>query len=379
MGMTAPRSHWAVQLRAILRKNWLLAVRNKRDTFREFGTPLLLLGAMVLLSQSLGLVSVPAVTDAVPRSVPSYYSVAGNSQLLVAPCAGPGNLGVFATAVAAALSNAGVYTTCVDCEAGCPRSVLSMWASNYSTIMGAVVFDVPFDYFSTGAPTSYRLRLDPDLAPGAGVTNSTSAYAADGSRAAPDTTPATYIANVMPLQAIVDLAIADVVTASRTVSPPPPFMIAAKAFPYPTYSVDIGSIVLSSIVPIYVRMMHLLTRAVTIDSSPTRCQPLHPLSQMTVIFSLLVRGGLTRILVEKETKIAISLRIASLSPALNLASWIITLALRQTVVVTVVVIVAVVGGIFPRSSISLLWVYFTLMELTVRQQSRATCIGRSAA
>lgn len=242
--------------------------------------PFILVGIMIALSLSLGVVTVDPVADADAVAVRTLAAAAGGLQVWVAPCAAPGTLGAFAKAVATELAagDAALNVTCRDCEAPavCADSVLGAWASEYGSTFAAVVFDAPLVAGTGGgvdAPAAYRLRLDSARARGAGGTNSTPAFDADGSPAPPDGTPATYVGSVLPLQAAVDAAIGRVAAAATAGAPPPPpaFALGAKPFPSLGYTIDIGTTALSSIVPIY----------------------------MTLIFSLLVRGGLTRILVEK--------------------------------------------------------------------------------
>ena len=325
-----------LQLYGIMQKNWTLTCRNRRDAAREFGLPIILLVVLVALARVSHIVSGPAVIDSDPVPVPPYFIVAraaGVSSLWVAPCADPGALGWLASNVSAALSNStGLTVTCFPCEsvAECgSASLIAAYGASPSAVIGAVVFDTVLP------AVSYRIRLDAAVwATGLGSTNVTPMFESDGSPAPPDRTPAQYGRAILPLQWAVDEAIVTVATGG-TGNAPRISALAIKEFPSPAYAVDVIGPTLLAVVPIY----------------------------MTLIYTMMIRVLLARILEEKERRIKIALRMNGLPPSLDLAAWTITALVKNTLIVTVIVIVACLGGVFKYSSMGVVWVFYFLFEL----------------
>ena len=333
----------STQLYAILWKNGVLARRNIRATIRDAALPIILLAVMIALSTALGVVTVPPQADSPSLPLPPLVAVAAGLQVWIAPCAGGAPVNSFATAVAASLAanNAGLKVSCRDCEDDdtCLDSVVRLYGTNYSTLLGAVVFDSPLVVTGAGAittPAAYRLRLDSSFLPNVLFANSTPASAADGSALAPSSAPAAYIPFILPLLAGVDAAIADVATAAAAVAAPAPFSVNTKQFPVAGYVINVGSLTLQATVPIY----------------------------FVIIFSVMVRIGLTSILEEKEKGITLALLIAGLPRVIHVAGWALSFAAQQAVAVTVIALIAVFGGIFPTTPFTLVWLFFLLMLAT---------------
>ena len=323
-----------LQLKAVLWKNVLLTRRNKRDFFREFGSPFLMLAVLSAISFAAYTRSRDAVPDYPAQTVLPLAFVMDPSQAVwVAPCTGKSALGIFAGSVMANLYDRGLNVTCFECETASAcgaASMLTSYANTPYAALGAVVFD-------SIDPVSYRLRLDSSkYAPGVGTSNATSGYLPDGTPSPPDTSQQAYASTLMPLQMAVDAAIAAVTLQAAGRPTPPPYTVLTKQFPSPSFFVDVSGAALVAIVPIY----------------------------MTLIFTLQVRVLLTRILEEKEKRIKILLRMNGLSPITDLAAWTITALVKNTVMVTIVVAVACNVGIFKYSAFTVVLVFFLLFMAT---------------
>jgi ATP-binding cassette subfamily A (ABC1) protein 3 len=85
---------------------------------------------------------------------------------------------------------------------------------------------------------------------------------------------------------------------------------------------------------------------------------------LTMIFMLQVRVLLTRILEEKERKIKIALKIMGLSDLVFWSSWLITALVKNTLLITVAVVIISVAGIWSHTSFGVVWIFFFLFELT---------------
>lgn len=357
------------QLKAVLRKNFALALRNKRDAFREFGMPLLLLLVLVILSNITKDSASGDVVDYPTKTVPSLSALAAGKQIWIAPC-DPASLRrssspqpaatSFATAVGRALIlSYGANVTCFACEKptqSCgAASLLSAYPSAGSQVLAAIVFDgnssdvnsIPitlnaWQMTRQRPPVSYRIRMDRGLyVPGVGLGNSTSYYAPDGFPAIPDPTAGVWSSWFLTIQAAVDSAITSALSTAAgrpasAASSASPSLLLTRQFPSLAYDLNVMATALQAVVPIY----------------------------MTLVFTLQVRVLLTRILEEKERKIKITLKMMGLGDEAFWVSWAITALLKNTLLVMGVVFIACVGRIFPRSNFFAVFLFFFAFELT---------------
>jgi ABC-type multidrug transport system ATPase subunit len=369
------------QLRAVLRKNFALTLRNKRDAFREFAMPLLLLLVLVILSNITKDAAQADVVDYPSNPLPSLVSIAAkqgsngsppNKMIWVTPCSSafigqPATS--FAVSVAQTLvSTYGVNVTCFPCELPTQSCGAASLLSNYPTfgnkVLAAIVFDgnssdpnsVPITLSNWRSrssisapfpPVSYRIRMDRGLyAPGIGLGNVTTYYGPDGFPAIPDPTAGVWSSYFLTVQAAVDSAITSALMVASGRSSPPtlgvaaspfsPATIVTRQFPSLAYEINFMATALQAVVPIY----------------------------MTLVFTLQVRVLLTRILEEKERKIKITLKMMGLSDEAFWVSWAITALLKNTLLVAAVVAIACVGRIFPRSNFFAVFLFFFSFELT---------------
>ena len=80
------------QVRILLWKNWVLFRRKRRDKIRELALPLIFLGVLVAISQSLSNKSYSEQLTYKPEKVPSISgALKVNEQVILAPCVAPHN------------------------------------------------------------------------------------------------------------------------------------------------------------------------------------------------------------------------------------------------------------------------------------------------
>jgi len=111
---------------------------------------------------------------------------------------------------------------------------------------GGIVFDEPSSLTgaapnSKPASVAYTIRLNSETLSGVGNSNLTST-----TQYGPDGTSAEYLSLFLPLQLAVEETIAVVTTNSNTT-----MEFLTREFPFPAYTVDIGTEVLANLIPIY--------------------------------------------------------------------------------------------------------------------------------
>ena len=175
------------------------------------------------------------------------------------------------------------------------------------------------------------------FAPGAGSSTSTPLFDTNGVVQPPNPVAfAAYAPRVTALQVAVERAAALLISAAAGVPPPPAIHLSLKRFPWPAYDDSLIYAALVSIVPIY----------------------------MTLIFTLQVRVLLTNVLEEKESRVAMMLKMMGLADDVWWASWIITALVKNVVSVSLIALVASTGRVFHNADGLVVWVLFLLFELT---------------
>lgn len=147
-----------------------------------------------------------------------------------------------------------VDVKCFRCDrpsGSCKGDTLSMQdaaAVTMDDIWGGVVFTTPSDLHATSSagavpPTvDYVIRMDSTLMPGVGVDNISS------TQFGPSHTAGEFYPLFLAIQSAVETTIAEVTTGLPGY---PAFSFQLKEFPFPEYTVDIGTLVLANIIPIY--------------------------------------------------------------------------------------------------------------------------------
>jgi len=317
-----------------MRKNMYITFRNKRQLAREALTPILLLAVLLAIKSNIPQTSRPRVDSnmATPvRSVDALSLQFGRPNVLFAPGA-CGEACAPAVDRLAALFAAPRFATNTS-TATSEQSALSTVGLSPSSYLAVVVLDkpcLPVDAAAEAGPCAYRVRMDGDtLASGA-----TSAFQRTVGLG-PSFSPSALVRAVVPVQMAVLRALEGAASGTAP-SPPLPEAVSVQAFPFPAYFVDAGSAAISSVAPIY----------------------------LVIFFSLQVRVMLQYVLEEKEKKILEGMRMAGLGDAANWMGWIGTAAIKNLVLVAVLVAAAKLGNLFPRSDWLVLLVLYVVFACT---------------
>jgi hypothetical protein len=326
-----------IQFRAVMKKNFLIMGRNRRDIAQELVIPLLMLLVLAIVTNVNPSNQYEQDTHPPEYNVPALSFIADRKQVWISPCIALDEPSFVARVGLSLQESSGVNITCVPCElpAQCPHSVIGSYPTIGHGLLAAIVFDTFQSDQQGNLPVKYSIRMDRDAyAPGVGATSTTSMYKADGSYQAPDGVPRQYASYEVPLQEAVDRAIINVLAAADAAHPS--FSLSTRSFPTPSYISDGFSVVLQGLIPIYI----------------------------TAIFTLQVRVLLTRILEEKEKKIKITLKIMGLSDMVYWSSWFVTAFIKVGVLATITALVICFAGIFPASDAGLVWLFLMLFGVT---------------
>jgi len=156
-------THARQQLYAVLQKNYILTFRNKRDFFREFGSPIFLVIILLLISRLGNL-----TTESIPNKFyPTQYiaplsTLVVNKTILIAPCLSTDPTdrvhqyaNTLQTILTTDVVTPGPYgqVVCLPNE----NALVNYYIYNSSTlnIFGGIIFDSPITY-----PISYRIRMN---------------------------------------------------------------------------------------------------------------------------------------------------------------------------------------------------------------------------
>lgn len=212
----------------------------------------------------------------------------------------------------------GVPGKCFKCNrpgAGCDGSdsmqataVLSM-----DNIWGGVEFRQPSTLVAAAAgskpPTvPYAIRMDSTIMPSVGSANITD------NKFGPSGIAGEFYPTFLSIQQAVEGVIGMVTSGDSA----PQMQFSTQQFPFPAYTVDIGTLVLSNIIPIY----------------------------FLLIFSLQVRVLVMRILEEKQKRIKEGMKMMGLNDAIFFLSWMLTALLKGGVVVVIMTVVCKLGHLF---------------------------------
>ena len=301
------------QTRAVLQKNVRLIARNPRDLFREVGLPIIFLLALASITRLSGNGTLsPAVVHYTGRLLAPLSPTASRTQLFLAPCS------PFLANVSALLLPTGLNVTCLPTES-------AALAAASPALLAALVFDA----LPPSPTVAYRVRLDPALVSGVdGALNVTSSLPPG---APTSTLPSVYAAHFLPLQSALDAALTAALAQAAGAPPPPqPPALSIQHLPTPAYVRGTQAALLSALVPLY----------------------------LTFIFSLQVRVLLTSILVEKELRIRVSMRMMGLPELLYYLTWTLTAGLKNVVLITATALVVSASGIWARTALLPMWLFF---------------------
>jgi ABC-type lipoprotein export system ATPase subunit len=330
---TAEGPHWGLyrtQLRAVLRKNWLFAVRAKGTLVQELGVPLLMLLALILLRNGVEERLVPTVyhqplVNLDMASAGAVWSLAALSELHRRPRIGISPCEVSYVAKAKGVLQQSHRTT--DLTYVCYSSTAAMLQDRRALFAG-VAFDeqtviggsdgsgssdgdVPFVIYMSGSLVPYPSSSHFQTAAGHS-TVAERAWVASG---------------FLSVQHAVQSAI-------TTVRGAPTLQVSMTALPLPAFVELAGLEYVGFFLPLYLVSMH----------------------------STAVKAALGAVLDEKEQKLREGMLMVGLSTHVHMLSWFITLAARQMLLVISCAVLTRFRGIMEHTDLSLLFLYFGLFS-----------------
>ncbi|KAA0167314.1 hypothetical protein FNF28_02846 [Cafeteria roenbergensis] len=322
---------FCTQVHAIVRKNLTVTMRNKRGLAREVLTPLLFLGILIGMKQALPSTEQPRTNARTGISVSGLdLAIASTrrNELFVASSAECG-----AGCDAAAMRLADLLSAQVT---GSPSNVtwlpseaeaLDRIKAAPSNALGAIILDSAGGHLFNPGALKYRIRMDGDaFAPGA-----TAAFARSYGTFDPQSTQSLLLV-VSDMQ----MAVVSAWQRAANVSGVLPSHVYASRLPKAAFFPDNAATAMSSVIPIY----------------------------MVLIFSMQLRVMLQNVLEEKEKKILEAMRMAGLTDAANWVGWIATSAIKNVILIAIVVAAAKLGSIYPRSDWSVLLILFGTFACT---------------
>lgn len=284
-----------IQLRAILRKNWLLTQRNRRDLAREVLWPIVLLAVLVVMRSSFSNVQHPEVlVQLAERPVVRVRDVQGRVRVCRALQAPPRpfDIGMQVIGVAAAtgeecppilrtitenmaavrpLLPPSASRACasparrqhredefVDSTFQCFNSsaALQRYALDTQRVFAGVVFHQP-SLLTAGVPAdtiAYSIRLNHTTMPA--ITSDPPVLASDPADypSSPDPRAQQFSPEFLTVQRAVDAALIRVLTGTPEVN----ITQWVRQFPWPAYSDDLATVAMSSILPMYLVLIFSL-------------------------------------------------------------------------------------------------------------------------
>jgi len=322
------RPLWFVQLKALLRKNFLLTKRRRKDLIREIMTTFLLLFVLVYMT-SIFEEEVHSKNLSLPANLLSLrsgdFSIASldalrksNGTIAIAPCNSTKSVQAYLAQHYPQFCQQN--KSCISLNWNCFASASEMiaHATSYANLFAGVEFD-------SVSNANFTIYMNKSQVP----------YPSSNFRdiSGPSNVPSTSFieSGFLALQSAVQEAV--IFASGKTIDV---YELQTQQFPEAAYSFNPGTSVFKFLLPIY----------------------------FMLIFGIQIRTGLAAVLEEKEEQLVGPMTSAGLKSWVNILSWIITFTAKQFVVVIVATIAASVGGIFGHSDGTVLFLFFFLFAMT---------------